>query len=67
MKPYSFHNRLIKVFVRYATEDERNIEPMKEEWAYTYNKCKENYNAQEDERKEKELLEGERKRERLEL
>lgn len=48
MKPYSFHNRVIKVFVRYATEEERHIQPMKEEWAYTYNKCKEIYNTQEE-------------------
>lgn len=66
MKPYTFHNRLVRVFVRYATEDESNIEPMKEEWTYMYNKCKNVFNAQEEERKEKQMLENERKREKLE-
>lgn len=53
MKPYTFHNRLVQVFVRFATEQERNIEPMKEEWISMYDKCKTIYNSQEEERKEK--------------
>ena len=47
MRPYAFHNRLVKAFVRFATEEESKIEPVKEEWLDVYSRCRDIYNAQE--------------------
>jgi hypothetical protein len=32
------------VWIRFASEQERDIKPKEEEWLYIYNKCREVYN-----------------------
>ena len=67
MRSYTFNNRIVKVFARFATEKEKDIEHTREERLELYRKCAETYNAEEQRKREEEAARDAIQRERLEI
>lgn len=67
MKPYIHLEKTINMQVRFATTDDLDIKPEKEELIYTYKDSKDIFNNQEDRLKDEERITIELKKEKLEI